>query len=81
MESFSNKTLAGLLIIAVIVSLTGTLISLDKFNKLQAGLLATGLAVYSSTDSNTNHKVGDTLEQHNTSVANIYKDKYTSTHE
>lgn len=42
MEDLSNKTLAALLVIAVVVSLAGTLVSLDKVGRLRLGLYATG---------------------------------------
>ena len=45
MEDLSNKTLAGLLVIAIVVSLAGTFVSLDKLGRLRLGLFATGLAV------------------------------------
>ena len=43
MESLSNKTLAGLLVLAIVISLAGTLLSLEKFYRLEQEMVATGL--------------------------------------
>ena len=43
MESLSNKALAGLLVLAIVISLAGTLLSLEKFYHLEQEMAATGL--------------------------------------
>ena len=43
MESLSNKALAGLLVLAIVISLAGTLLSLGKFYVLEQEMAATGL--------------------------------------
>ncbi len=50
MESLSNKTLAGLLVLAIIISLAGTLLSLEKFYVLEQEMVATGLVVQETKD-------------------------------
>ncbi|MBI4148680.1 hypothetical protein HY490_05290 [Candidatus Woesearchaeota archaeon] len=53
MDDLSNKTLAGLLVIAIVVSLAGTFVSLDKLGRLRLGLFSTGLVVNTPVTAGT----------------------------
>lgn len=53
MDDLSNKALAGLLVVAIVVSLAGTVVSLDKLGRLRLGLFATGLAVNTPVTAGT----------------------------
>ncbi len=66
MEDLSNKTLAGLLVIAIVVSLAGTFVSLDKLGRLRLGIFSTGLAVNTPVTAGT---ASVTIEQE--AVANL----------
>jgi hypothetical protein len=45
MEEVSNRTIAGLLVVAMVISLTGTFFSLSKLDMLQKDGTVTGFGI------------------------------------
>jgi len=58
MADLSNKALALLLLVAIVVSIGGTMVSLNRLSALQA---ATGFVVQTSDTGNTNFTIGTQL--------------------